>query len=182
MQIVLLFACYTDLALWCMALILGRLYLCPEELSGEGFQCINGEATPYLLILNLVWPGAAFFSIFGGILVHSSELKTNQIRMYSSWSRLFVVPILLLTIFYFYFNIQGLSVTETAQQKGMLLIDIIGLMALSRALQIVITEQYIALVDRIRLTLGWDGLMTAIFMTKDSVRDVQADNNLFAEF
>jgi hypothetical protein len=181
MQILLLVGCYLDLILWSMALVFGKPSLCPHEVAGEGFQCEGGQATPYLLTLNLVWPGAAFFSIIGGIFVHSSELKVNQIRMYSAWSRLFVIPIALFIFFYFYFNYRGLTSDEKGKTSAFM-VEVAAGMVISRLVQIVVTEQYIALVDRIRLTLGWDGLTTAMVQTKDSKRDVQSERNKFQDF
>ena len=151
MQIFLLFACYAD-----PTLVRGfgfRPSLCslaPQALEVEGNHCTLSDATPYPCceLSTAMW-----CSIFQHYWRYSRALKraqTNHIRMYSAWSRLFVVPILLFIILYYSFNIQGSSLSELTE--GFTMIIPLGLLILSRVLQIVITEQYIALVDRIRLT------------------------------
>jgi hypothetical protein len=178
MQVVLFVSCCLDLVLFSLVLIFGRIYLCPHPNTGEGYQCAErNESMPYLVTLMMVWPGAAFISSVGGIFIHSSQLKTNWLRMYSAWSRLCTAPVILFIFFFFYFNFGEIDMEGAKKLTQQLLVNVAGLMVVSRILQITITDQYIALAERIRWTLGWDGLMTAIFMTKDDRRDVQHGNS-----
>ena len=56
------------------------------------------------------------------------------------------------------------------------------ILIVSRIVQIAIADQFVAHVERLRWTLGWDGLMTALFVTKDVRTEIVADNNIFFDF
>ena len=164
---------------------IGTLYLCPHENS----QCSPSESAPYLLLMLLLWPGAVLFSTIGGIIILSSTLRGHTLRIYVSWSRLCTIPVFILFVLLFYFNgsrqqeyaYEGSDIY--AKRDNLTQVKVVSIILIvSRIVQIAIADQFVAHVERLRWTLGWDGLMTALFVTKDVRTEIVADNNIFFDF
>ena len=195
MNVLLFVLCCGDLCLFTLVAIIGRLYLCPhtETYHGVQQQCLDSQSNPYILLLIFVWPGAVLFSSIGGITILTSRLRAHFLRIYVSWSRMCFIPVLNFVVLFYSFNTKRLGVffekAVDSNDEGQgnaaqlrLLVNVSIILTLSRVIQIAIAEQFIAHVERMRWTLGWDGLMTALFVTKDVRTEVVTDNNIFRNF
>jgi hypothetical protein len=194
MNVLLFVLCCGDLCLFTLVAIIGRLYLCPptETYHGTQQQCLDSQSNPYILLLIFVWPGAVLFSSIGGITILTSRLRAHFLRIYVSWSRMCFIPVLNFVVLFYSFNTERLRDFEKAVDRNdegqgnaaqlRLLVNVSIILTLSRVIQIAIAEQFIAHVERMRWTLGWDGLMTALFVTKDVRTEVVTDNNIFRNF
>jgi hypothetical protein len=117
-----------------------------------------------MILMLAVWPGALFIAPLMGLVTVVLGPSGMLARMYAMWSRIACInsAMVLLSLFYFfsyYYNVPG---------------SIYGMLVLpsSRFFQCLIVDQYIAHIERLRYTRGWDGLHTSLYKTQDNLQEV----------
>lgn len=120
-------------------------------------SCSN--TLPIIIPLVLWPPGAVIAAPFFGITAILLEPAPVLSRVYASWSRLAIISMALVVGL----GIYGINTGQILAVSGTL----IGVLAGSRLLQCFLVDAYIALVEKIRWTRGWDGLSTSMYATKD---------------
>jgi hypothetical protein len=147
--------CLADLALWVLILI---NTWCASENST---LCQNH--TSFYLVIG-VWPAAFMLAPLLGISTVMLGPSGILARVYALYSRLAAfnnLAIILITFHFFsyYNNVDGSYYTIVA-------------LTASRAFQCLFVDLYIAHIEKLRYTRGWDGLHTTLFPTKDNKQEV----------
>ena len=83
-------------------------------------------------------------------------------RIYASWSRLSIISTLSMIVIF------AIAYIQLQIQFGYLPLYFVVALALSRVVQCFFCDFYIALIEKIRWTGGWDGLSTSLYATQDS--------------
>ena len=153
----------------------------PQALEVAGNTCSLSDATPYLLTVNLAWPcGAAFSALLEvfSCTQASSKRIIFACMVHGAGCLLYQY---FFAILYHSFNTQGSSLTEVSQQKGYICL---GFSVFGYYRQRFTNSHYRSVHRPCRphSPYSWLGFMTAIFMHKDSKRDVQVEQNIFADF
>ena len=111
---------------------------------------------------------APVFGFYAIVLGPSGFLS----RLHAGWLRLaFVSSCCLLIIFSVFQRIYLSAIYEGITFVYYLAVSVVC----SRALQICFIDLYIAHVERIRWTRGWDGLCTSLYITEDNMMDLFDD-------
>jgi hypothetical protein len=128
------------------------------------YYCVSADTTScqnhtdLFLILGL-WPLALIITPLMGVFAIMLGPSGTLTRIYAMWNRLAVVNnIIIISVFlqyYTFFN--DLAITTYPPIMYMC----------SRGLQCLMVDQYIAHIERLRYTRGWDGLHTSLFKTQD---------------
>lgn len=113
-----------------------------------------------IILILCLWPGALLIAPIFGIVTSSLAPSVKFARAYAVWSRLASISNVTMVAIYvkFFSNI-------TVYVAG-----IIAYMAVSRVIQCVLIDIYIAHAEAIRYTRGWDGLCSSLFVTEDRRR------------
>jgi hypothetical protein len=154
-EFVLGFLCMSDLCLWGIALF--DSYCA----SSNPTACKDHTS---LLLTTLLWPGAFLIAPISGLATIILGPSSSLARVYAWWSRLAAINNLLLlqaTIdFHTYYEF------TTGSFYPVILISS------SRLLQCLCVDLYVAHVERLRFTRGWDGLHTSLFKTRDNKKEI----------
>jgi hypothetical protein len=117
-----------------------------------------------MILMLTVWPGALFIAPLMGLVTVVLGPSSTLARIYASWSRIACInsAMVLWSLFYYfsyYYNVPG---------------SIYGMVILpsSRLVQCLIVDQYIAHIEKLRFTRGWDGLHTSLYKTQDNLQEV----------
>ncbi len=130
-------------------------------LSPNATTCSDHQA--WILILS-VWPGAVLLAPITGLVAMFLGPSGALARVYALWSRLAGVNNVIILFFflryYDYFYASYGSIYPVL------------LLTSSRAFQCLFVDLYIAHVEKLRYTRGWDGLHTSLFKTKDNKQEI----------
>jgi hypothetical protein len=117
-----------------------------------------------MILIATVWPGALVIAPVMGLAMVILGPSGTLARIFALWSRIAginsVMVVFVLVHYYDYFYNVSLSVFPML------------LLPSSRALQCLIVDLYIAHVEKLRYTRGWDGLHTSLFKTKDNRQEI----------
>ena len=150
--------------------IFGNVVLCPAY-DGDT-NCDNEESMRYLIIIATVMPFAIIYTPVAGIIIFSSSsVKTTYLKVFASMVRVSFVNIILLTSFFLSYVSPDLRLNDKSSDAANFVQDIVLVFQCSHIALLVLTDQYIAFVERIRWTRGWDGLSTSLFVTQDSRKE-----------
>jgi hypothetical protein len=128
------------------------------------YYCVSADTTSCqnhtdLFLILGIWPLALIITPLMGVFAIMLGPSGTLTRIYAMWNRLAVVNnIIIISVFlqyYTFFN--DLPITTYPPIMYMC----------SRALQCLMVDQYIAHIERLRYTRGWDGLHTSLFKTQD---------------
>jgi hypothetical protein len=154
-EFVVFVLCLSDLALWIIMLV--GTYCASDNTTA----CNDHNA---LILVMSVWPGAFVIAPLTGLTAVLLGPSGTLARSYGLWSRLAAINnavMIFLTVKYFdyYSNLPG---------SYYLIIAVTS----SRAFQCTFVDLYIAHIERLRYTRGWDGLHTSLFKTKDNKKEI----------
>ena len=129
------------------------------------YYCVSGDITScrnhdMLYLMLGVWPLAMIITPLLGVFAIMLGPSGTLTRIYAMWNRLTGVNNLIILVVFFqhYQYFTHLAITTYPPI----------LYTCSRALQCLIVDQYIAHIERLRYTRGWDGLHTSLFKTQDN--------------
>ncbi|KAJ1426222.1 hypothetical protein B484DRAFT_85851 [Ochromonadaceae sp. CCMP2298] len=155
LEVLFLLLCLGDMALASM--------ICLE------FYCVSGDTTSCADHTNLfwilgMWPGAIVMAPVTGVVALVLGPSGTLSRIYALWCRLSGVNnLIMLIVFFTYFDyFKSLPIST----YPMLIYTV------SRVLQCLLIDLYIAHIEKMRYSRGWDGLHTSLFKTKDSNKAV----------
>ena len=150
--------------------IFGKIVLCPAY-DGEE-NCANTESFPYMITIAAVMPFAILYTpVAGFIILTSSSVKTSYLKVFASMVRVSFLNIILLTIYFLEFVSPDLSLNDKSSDAPNFVQDVVLIFQFSHFALLILTDQYIAFVERIRWTRGWDGLSTSLFVTQDNRKE-----------
>ena len=89
--------------------------------------------------------------------------------MSAYWTRLSSLSILIIISLYTIFVIPYNPFSNEGRD---LLFDVLITLVISRVIQLLLIDQYVAHIESTRWTRGWDGLMTSLFVTTDNKKDI----------
>lgn len=156
-ELVIVFLCMTDITLW--IIILFNTYCASDNAT----DCSNHDAL-YLVVS--VWPLAFVIAPLMGIAAILLGPSVTLSRVYALFSRLaainngLMILVMVRFIDYFYNNHVTGSIYTVIAVTG------------SRLFQCFFVDFYIAHIERLRYTRGWDGLNTSLYKTKDNKQEV----------
>jgi hypothetical protein len=129
------------------------------------YYCISSNTTSCndhtdLTLVIFVWPFAMMITPLLGIFAIMLGPSGTLTRIYAMWNRLTGVNNLIVMVVYLrYFKyLSSLAITTYPPI----------LYTCSRGIQCLVVDQYIAHIEKLRYTRGWDGLHTSLFKTQDS--------------
>ena len=151
-----------------LELILVLLALSDLSLNGLlfiDFFCVSDNITKCsdhtaLLLVFYVWPLATIIAPIMGLIAIFLGPSGNLARVYALWTRLAGINNVIMTVFY----IQYISYFLKANNFSPW--DFISY-SIIRAIQTLLVDLYIAHIEKIRYTRGWDGLHTSLYKAKD---------------
>jgi hypothetical protein len=160
------------LELLCIPLLytFGKIVLC-NAYDGDT-NCDDKASLPYLLSITMCMPFALVYTPIAGIIIFSSSgMKTSYLKVFAAMVRVSFVNIILLTSYFLAFVSADLSVNDRNSSPPNVTQDLIVFYQCSHMALLLFTDQYIAFVERIRWTRGWDGLTTSLFVTQDNRKE-----------
>lgn len=116
----------------------------------------NSQIGFYIIIG--VWPGALLVAPVSGFASLTLGSMGTLPRVYSVWSRLAIIS---------YLNLVWIFLTRRNNAPGYTLLVLVG-MGISRFLQCSFVDLYIAHLESLRRTRGWDGLPTSLVIARDN--------------
>jgi hypothetical protein len=129
------------------------------------YYCVSSNTTSCndhtdLTLVIFVWPFAMMITPLLGIFAIMLGPSGTLTRIYAMWNRLTGVNNLIVMVVYLrYFKyLSSLAITTYPPI----------LYTCSRGIQCLVVDQYIAHIEKLRYTRGWDGLHTSLFKTQDS--------------
>jgi hypothetical protein len=151
-----------------LELILVLLALSDLSLNGLlfiDFFCVSDNITKCsdhtaLVLVFYVWPLATIIAPIMGLIAIFLGPSGNLARVYALWTRLAGINNIIMTVFY----IQYISYFLKANNFSPW--DFISY-SIIRAMQTLLVDLYIAHIEKIRYTRGWDGLHTSLYKAKD---------------
>ena len=151
-----------------LELILVLLALSDLSLNGFlfiDFFCVSDNITKCtdhtaLLLVFYVWPLATIIAPIMGLIAIFLGPSGNLARVYALWTRLAGINNIIMTVFF----IQYISYFLKANIFSPW--DFISY-SIIRAMQTLLVDLYIAHIEKIRYTRGWDGLHTSLYKAKD---------------
>ena len=154
-ELVLFLLCLVDLALSIIVLVSA---FCA---SHDATSC--SDHTSMILII-LVWPGALTIAPIMGLIMVILGPSGTLARMYALWSRIAFInsAMVILSLVYYYDYYSNIA----NSYYPMLLLPS------SRVFQCLVVDLYIAHIEKLRYTRGWDGLHTSLFKTQDNMKEV----------
>lgn len=150
-DVIFFILCMSDLALIIMFLV--ETYCVSNDITA----CTNHEV--WYLILS-VWPGAVMIAPASGLIAVMAGPSGVLARIYGLWSRLAAINNLLIIVYFVKYYSYYFHSTFSIYP--------IIILSSSRTFQCLFVDLYIAHVERLRFTRGWDGLHTSLFKTKDN--------------
>lgn len=129
------------------------------------FYCVSADTTScqdhtYLFLILAVFPFAIIITPLLGVTAVMLGPTATLTRIYAMWCRLAGVNNLIMLVVYVdYFSYFGNLVVSTYP---------LIVYTCSRAIQCLVVDQYIAHIEKLRYTRGWDGLNTSLFKTQDN--------------
>ncbi len=152
---VLFLLCLVDLALSIIVLVSA---FCA---SHDATSC--SDHTSMILII-LVWPGALTIAPIMGLIMVILGPSGTLARLYAMWSRIAFInsAMVILSLVYYYDYYSNIA----NSYYPMLLLPS------SRVFQCLVVDLYIAHIEKLRYTRGWDGLHTSLFKTQDNMKEV----------
>jgi hypothetical protein len=117
-----------------------------------------------MILMIAVWPGALFIAPIMGLVTVILGPSGTLARIYAMWSRIAginsaMVVCSLLYYFNYYYNVPG-------SIYSMLILPS------SRLVQCLLVDLYIAHIEKLRYTRGWDGLHTSLYKTQDHLQEI----------
>ena len=122
-----------------------------------------------MLLIILLWPGAVIFACSSACLSYLVKTKAKHLRMSAGWTRLGAIPNMVIVVLYI---AQVLPSDPFGNAAGRLLFDVMLALLVSRVIQLALIDQYVAHIESVRWTRGWDGLVTSISLTQDNKKDI----------
>lgn len=116
-----------------------------------------------IIEIYLIWPGSLILSPILGLMAMMLGPHAILSRIYSIWLRLSFLSVIVTIANYVYY-LSNFSQVPYAYY-------IIVALGMVTMLQVLVIDLYIAHVDRMRWTRGWDGLTTSLFVTQDNKLD-----------
>ena len=107
-----------------------------------------------------MWPGALLISPMYGLVTTALGGAVVYARPYAVWSRLAGISTIVMCIIY----------AQYSQYIPLYVAVIVAYMTLSRLFQCALIDIYIAHMEAIRYTRGWDGLSSCLYNAKDQHR------------
>lgn len=147
--------CISDLTFW--VLILANT-ICA---SADTTACQDHTA---LIVVIMLWPGAFLVAPLMGLTAILLGPSGTLARNYALWSRLAAINNALMI----FFTIEYLDFYSNAPGGVYFIIAVTS----SRIFQCQFVDYYIAHIERLRYTRGWDGLNTSLFKTKDNKKEI----------
>jgi hypothetical protein len=155
------------LELLIFVLCIGDLALAIIVLTGA--YCASHDTTACsdhssMILMITVWPGALFIAPIMGLVTVILGPSGTLARIYAMWSRIAginsaMVVWSLLYYFNYYYNVPG-------SIYSMLILPS------SRLVQCLLVDLYIAHIEKLRYTRGWDGLHTSLYKTQDHLQEI----------
>jgi len=155
LELLIFVLCIVDLAL--SIIVLTNAYCASDNATA----CTNHTS---MVLMVTVWPGALFIAPIMGLVTVVMGPSGTLARIYAMWSRIAGINGAVVTwslVFYFnyFYNVPG-SVYPFFVLLG------------SRLFQCLFVDLYVAHIERIRYTHGWDGLHTSLYKTQDNRQEV----------
>jgi hypothetical protein len=154
-EIIAFFLCVSDMTLWIVMLI---NTICASD---DATACDNHFA---LIIVMSIWPGAFLLAPLMGLSAIMLGPSGTLARSYALWSRLAAINNALMIFFTFKF----FELYSNSPGSFYLIIAV----TTSRVFQCQLVDLYVAHIERLRYTRGWDGLHTSLFKTKDNKKEI----------
>jgi hypothetical protein len=154
-EVIAFFLCVSDLTLWIVMLI---NTICASD---DATACNNHFA---LIIVMSIWPGAFLLAPLMGLTAIMLGPSGTLARSYALWSRLAAINNALMILFTFKF----FEFYSNSPGSFYLIIAV----TTSRVFQCQLVDLYVAHIERLRYTRGWDGLHTSLFKTKDNKKEI----------
>jgi hypothetical protein len=156
-EFVVFILCLSDLCLWMIMLV--NTYCASDNTTA----CTDHHA---LILVICVWPFAFVVAPLMGMTAVLLGPSGSLARSYGLWSRLAAINnslMIFFTIKYYdyYSNLNGPG-------SWYLIVAV----SASRVFQCTFVDLYIAHIERLRYTRGWDGLNTSLFKTKDNKKEI----------
>jgi hypothetical protein len=127
--------------------------------------CNSMSSHAGIFAMFLIWPGAVVLSPLTGLISILLGPSGRLARIHASWSRLAVINDAIIFAIFLY------KKHNAPNYFGY----IIGVLLGSRAVQIFAVDFYIAHIDQIRWTRGWDGLVTSLYADNDKKTAIRSD-------
>lgn len=105
----------------------------------------------------LIWPGALLFAPLTGIFAITVGPNVKYAKTYACWSRFAGVAILTMIIIY---CVHGADSSSDVQY-------LLSCMCASQLYQLWTVDIYIAHIESARITRGWDGLTSCLYVSND---------------
>lgn len=157
LEILIFVLCIIDIALSIIVLV--SAYCASHDTTA----CTDHTS---MILIVTVWPGALTIAPIMGLAMVILGPSGTLARMYALWSRIAginsAMVIWSLVYYYDYFY------TVEGSFYAMLTLPS------SRAVQCVVVDLYIAHIEKLRYTRGWDGLHTSLFKTQDNLQEIMS--------
>lgn len=151
LELMLLFFSLIDIAL---GAIICFEYYCA---SADSTTCEDHTSMFQILFM---WPLALVITPIMGVTAIMLGPHANLTRIYASWVRLAGVNNVMMAAVYIRYLSFFINLPISTYPPI--------IYTCSRVIQCLIVDQYIAHIEKLRYTRGWDGLSTSLFMTQDS--------------
>lgn len=151
LELMLLFFSMIDIAL---GTIICFEYYCASD---DSTTCEDHSSMFQILFM---WPLALVITPIMGVTAIMLGPHANLTRMYASWARLAGVNNIMMAAVYIRYLSFFINLPISTYPPI--------IYTCSRMIQCLIVDQYIAHIEKLRYTRGWDGLSTSLFMTQDS--------------
>jgi hypothetical protein len=123
--------------------------------DSESSQSSN---TDWLILIYLLPPLAVIIPPFTGMYcLLFDNMSTVLLRIYANWSRLALIPTISVVFF---------SIFAKVTEKSPYFWQLTSILIASRIGQNFLVDHYIAHVESMRLTRGWDGLYTSLYPSR----------------
>lgn len=154
-ELVLFLLCLVDMALSIIVLV--SAYCA----SHDATSCSDHTS---MILITLVWPGALTIAPIMGLIMVILGPSGTLARMYALWSRIAFInsAMVIWSLVYYYDYYSNIA----NSYYPMLLLPS------SRVFQCLVVDLYIAHIEKLRYTRGWDGLHTSLFKTQDNMKEV----------
>eukprot|EP01032_Pedospumella_encystans_P009033 gene9033-10667_t len=151
LELMLLFFSLIDIAL---GAIICFEYYCASD---DSTTCQDHTSMFQILFM---WPLALVITPIMGVTAIMLGPHANLTRIYASWARLAGVNNIMMAAVYIRYLSFFINLPISTYPPI--------IYTCSRMIQCLIVDQYIAHIEKLRYTRGWDGLSTSLFMTQDS--------------
>ena len=151
LELMLLFFSFIDIGL---GTIICFEYYCA---SGDSTTCHDHTSMYQILFM---WPLALVITPIMGVTAIMLGPHANLTRIYASWARLAAVNNIIMAAVYIRYLSFFINLPISLYPPI--------IYTCTRMIQCLVVDQYIAHIEKLRYTRGWDGLSTSLFMTQDS--------------